>query len=80
MKRLFRVVSCSLLDKCASYSTLERAEAKLYNLAASHGHEIVKKCDSHPEDYNWYNGYHQVKVWHHYITKEGYCYTIVELN
>ncbi len=78
MKRLFRVVSCNELDRCVSYSTLEKAEKAIYSLAAKKSHEIVKKNDSHPEDYNWYNGYYPVKTWHHYITREGYCYTIVE--
>ena len=79
-KRLFRVVSCSDLDRCVSYSTLEKAEAKLYKLASEKGHDIVKTYTNSPKDYDWYNGYHPVKAWHNYVTKEGYCYVIVESN
>lgn len=92
MKRKFRVISAHDDQRCVSYSTYEKAVEGLKKMAAKNGdtYGFSLLGAYKPEDYDWYNGYHPVKIWYHFVAcnqdisilpqKYWPCYVIVEFN
>ena len=89
--RRFRVVSFCDDDRVISYSTLDKAQNRIFELANIYGFDTknYKYYIDTPEDYNiyapevkfWYAP--EVKCWHNYVfyiddSEVGYAFTIVE--